>query len=353
MRQKGRYAEGVVVANATDKVSLPPATTTRGDAPYDPGRCPICSGDLRPTSVRYGPADVLARWEYSHQSFPQEVRDTFAVYPPTTLYRCACCGCGFYLPAWAASEAFYDALQTDSDTYYLEDKWEYQQALRLARPGDRVLDVGCGAGCFLELARSRGAIGVGIETAPCARTLAEARGFDVHDCDIADAEAPVGHEFDMVCAFQVLEHIVDPVAFARAMADRARPGGTLVLGVPNAEGSLRWDKDCSFNIPPHHLTTWTGGALRALADKLGLSVIELANEPLDIVHHWGYLAGWWEDTVLRGRGVDAPNYTPTGFLRRVGSRGIRNSAKAATRAGIRTIPWIRGHTVQVALRKPG
>jgi len=339
--------------DATKKESLAPTPRSRGDAPFKPGRCPICSGRLMAAPGQYTPAEVLAQWARSGQSFPQDVHDTFAAYAPTTLHRCDHCGCGFFRPAWAASAAFYDALQTDSATYYLEEKWEYRRALRQVQAGDRVLDIGCGAGFFLELARKRGAIGVGIETAPSARAQAVSRGFEVHDADVAEASAQIGQNFDVVCAFQVLEHVPDPVAFAQAMADRARPGGTLILAVPNAEGSLRWVRNLTSNVPPHHLTTWTDIALLALAARLGLRVIEIAYEPLDMVHHWDHLAGWWTNVVLRGRGADDPAYTPAGFLRRVGRLSCRTAAKTATRAGILTIPWIRGHTVAVTLRKIG
>jgi 2-polyprenyl-3-methyl-5-hydroxy-6-metoxy-1,4-benzoquinol methylase len=253
---------------------------------------------------------------------------------------------------WEASVAFYDALQSDWDTYYLEDKWEYQQALRLVPARSRVLDIGCGAGCFLGLAQGRAAVCVGVETAPDARTHAEARGFEVYDCDVTDPGAPIGGGFDVACAFQVLEHVTDPVAFAQAMVDRVKPGGKVVLAVPNAEGSLRWGNKLVSNMPPHHLTTWTDSALRALAAKLGLEVVDVSYEPLDLVHHWGHLACWWENVVLHGRGENASKYTPAGFLRRVGERVIRAGSKAATQGGILTVPWIRGHTVEVVLRKP-
>lgn len=337
--------------DAAQKVARASIPGTGEGASRKPDSCPMCSGALRIGSEQYGPSDVLALWECSGRYFPQKVRDSFATCEPTILHRCDRCGFGFYRPAWAAPAGFYDALQTDSATYYLEEKWEYKWALRQVQPGDRVLDVGCGAGFFLQLAKNRGATCVGIEPAPSARAQAVSRGFEVHDSNVADAPTQVGQDFDMVCAFQVLEHVLDPVAFTQALADCTRPGGSLIIAVPNSEGSLRWVKDPPSNLPPHHLTHWTVNALTALAARLELRVVDLAYEPLDIPHHWDHLASWWTNAVLRGRGAGDPAYTPAGFLRRVGSRAIGTAARTATRAGLRTVPWIRGHTVAVTLRK--
>lgn len=313
--------------------------------------CPVCCGRLAAESAEYESSHVLSLWERKGRRFPQQVLDAFAAYEPTVLFRCRRCGAGFYRPAWSAPAAFYDVLQADSDTYYLQEKWEYGWALSEVRPGDRVLDVGCGAGCFLELARTRGAAAVGIETAPSARAQAISRGFPVYDLEVEDASRIVGREFDVVCAFQVLEHVSEPVAFAKALASCLRQGGKLILAVPNAEGSMRWLKDQSSELPPHHLSEWTATAIEALAERLGLEVLDMAYEPLDVVHHWDHLLGWWRNTVLRGRGADDPYYAPQGFLYRAGSRGLFLLQKVAIRVGLHTLRLVRGHTVAAVLKK--
>jgi 2-polyprenyl-3-methyl-5-hydroxy-6-metoxy-1,4-benzoquinol methylase len=314
--------------------------------------CPLCDGALRAASEPRKTSDVLARWARSGRHFSQDVVDSFAAYPPTILYHCAHCGVGLFLPTWVASNAFYNELQAGSATYYLEEKWEYSWALTGVRPGDRVLDVGCGAGRFLELVRGRGATGVGVETGPEARAKARSCGFDCHDVDVMEASAKAGRDFDVVCGFQVLEHVSDPVAFTAALAASARPGGVVFIAVPNAAGSLRWLADPPSNLPPHHLSRWTEAALRALADRVGLGVVAVACEPLDIVHHRDHLVGWWTNTVLHGRGSVERFYTPSGMVQRIGARGIFATQQAAARLGVRSVPWIHGHTVAAVLRKP-
>jgi cyclopropane fatty-acyl-phospholipid synthase-like methyltransferase len=80
------------------------------------------------------------------------------------------------------------------------------------RPGFRLLDIGCGYGRLLQLARQRGAWGVGVNISPEQVKYCHARGLRVHCCTYRDLlDAPEWHgQFDGVIANGSLEHWVQP-----------------------------------------------------------------------------------------------------------------------------------------------
>jgi 2-polyprenyl-3-methyl-5-hydroxy-6-metoxy-1,4-benzoquinol methylase len=116
---------------------------------------------------------------------------------------------------------------------------------RLPRPIGTVLDVGCGAGGVGATLRAAGATRiVGIE--PHAPSAARAREVldEVHEGTVEDvlARGDVTGPFDTIVAYDVLEHVVDPVPVVTSLLPLAAPGGRLHVSVPNARHfSLAWD----------------------------------------------------------------------------------------------------------------
>jgi len=95
-----------------------------------------------------------------------------------------------------------------------------------------LLDVGSGTGEVLVAARERGWQAQGVEPERTAAQMARGRGLSVTVSPLEDSGLPEG-SFDVVSAFHVLEHIPDSRGFLRTMARWARPGGFVVIEVPN------------------------------------------------------------------------------------------------------------------------
>ena len=132
---------------------------------------------------------------------------------------------GFYESVWADAPA-------DPEPW----AWERRRALLLgeARPGERVLDLGCGAGRFVAALRDAGADPVGVEIAEgaLARAREVAPGADLRLLE-ADGSIPLAHgSVDLVWCSEVLEHVADGAQALQEARRVLRPGGRLLVTVP-------------------------------------------------------------------------------------------------------------------------
>ena len=126
-------------------------------------------------------------------------------------------------------EDFWEDAPADPEPY----AWDARRALLLGevRRGERVLDLGCGAGRFLRALREAGADPIGVEIAEAAveRARANVPGADIRLLD-ADGSLPIGHgEVDVVWCSEVLEHIPDVAATLHEVRRVLKRDGRLLL----------------------------------------------------------------------------------------------------------------------------
>jgi 2-polyprenyl-3-methyl-5-hydroxy-6-metoxy-1,4-benzoquinol methylase len=114
--------------------------------------------------------------------------------------------------------------------------WRHRLAVVMRRSrGGTLLDVGCGDGLFLRVARDAGFRVEGIEFSPEGARRAAARlGRPVAVGDLA-LQSHLSGPFDIVTHWHVLEHLEAPRAMLEAARRRLAPGGLLVVAVPNLD----------------------------------------------------------------------------------------------------------------------
>jgi len=222
----------------------------------------------------------------------------FAIAPGRfRLVRCRACGCIFQHPLPSAAELA---------RYYADDYWwsppaprraglrslvgrlEHayrtlvardhvsfvERCARRSAAGRALLDIGCGEGLFLHLARRRGFEAHGMDPSARAVELARARyGLDVRRGAIG-SDLWEGRRFDFVTMFHVLEHVADPRAALAYAGRHLREGGSLIVQVPNVRSfqarhfGARW---YGLDVP-RHVINYSPEGLRIVLRDAGFEV---------------------------------------------------------------------------------
>ncbi len=207
------------------------------------------------------------------------------------LYQCNETGYRFYHPkGMEGGGGFYAELQQRlADDYYHEWKFENQLALDVIRAGDKVLDIGCGIGNFLIRAKDKATV-TGLELNEKAIEVCKQRGLNVLNERIEDHALQNEGAYDVVCLFQVLEHIYDVKPFLENALKVLKSGGKLVIGVPNNEPYfLGYDKYCTLNLPPHHMGLWNATVFERTARLFNLKMQQHRYDVKGSIRTYAYL----------------------------------------------------------------
>jgi 2-polyprenyl-3-methyl-5-hydroxy-6-metoxy-1,4-benzoquinol methylase len=250
--------------------------------------CPLC-GSISVVIIETIQTRHLIK-QY-RRSFCLDISSEFGTLKEIYFLSCNTCDLHYYSPAIFGSESFYEQLQKH-DWYYLDNKQEYITASRYIGAGDTVLEVGCGKGAFAKLINTDNY--VGLELSRNAQAMAEEKGINVLNEFIETHSATHRGNYDVVCSFQVLEHVPDPCSFIDACMACLRPGGILILSVPSEDSFLSIAENTILNMPPHHLTRWTDNALIWVIEQYGLEKIALEHDRLADIH-----VEWYSNEIVK------------------------------------------------------
>lgn len=192
------------------------------------------------------------------------------------LTRCGDCGMVFSSrnPSLSELEEYYKGYGRNDYLSPVTIK-RYHQILdgfEAARKTNKLIDVGCGIGYFLEVAKERGWDVYGTEYTDKAIEICEAKGITMHkgvlNPDNYDLES-----FDVITSFEVVEHINQPNIEIANFNRLLRKDGILYITTPNFNSLLRYYLKGKYNVIgwPEHLSYYTPSTLEKLMKKHGFS----------------------------------------------------------------------------------
>lgn len=139
---------------------------------------------------------------------------------------------------------------------------------RLGLPAEaEIVEVGCGTGGNLSLLQRFGAVRAIEPDDDARRHAAETASVQVERGFLPDRLPYRSASFDLVCAFDVVEHVDDDAGAVAALGNLARPGGWVVTTVPAYQ--WMWSRHDELH---HHKRRYTLDTYRPLFDTAGLRV---------------------------------------------------------------------------------
>ncbi|MCH8148484.1 MAG: class I SAM-dependent methyltransferase [Planctomycetes bacterium] len=243
--------------------------------------CPLCqTDDVR--LVKSIPREQLcSEWA---SDFSIDIESQLHDVDQIKLFQCNRSSLRFFSPINVAGNSEFYRQLSNFPWYYNPRKWEHDVAIPDIGPQAKVLEIGCGEGAFVRRLNSEHNISaIGIELNETAARFARQQGIPVQAISVEKMAATHAEQFDVVCAFQVLEHIPNPHRFLSSAIDLLRPGGTLVICVPNHDSYLQHQWNL-LDMPPHHMTQWTARSLKALERVFPVKLSTVKMEPLASYH---------------------------------------------------------------------
>ena len=212
------------------------------------------------------------------------------------LVKCHLCDFSFFDPFIPGDEKFYSFLQNDVN-YYLDNKEEFLHAKKYIKEKDKVLDIGCGKGAFAKIIDTK--YYTGLELSKNAQKIALENGISILRETVQDHAVENRNKYDVVCSFQVFEHIKEVREFLESALNCLKEEGLLIISVPNNNSLIQFVTNGIFNLPPHHFSRWSKKTFLKICTLTSLKVVNFHFENLTAFHKLAFLKAYISNEIKK------------------------------------------------------
>jgi len=265
-------------------------------------QCPICSSDQQTLIERLKTSDIIRLYKKTLGiDFSYLFNEKFIEY-------CECRNCHLlhFSPVVTGDEKMYKRLQ-QYEWYYSDAKEEYQIAKEFLsdfiQTKISVLEVGSGKGVFKSYLKEDDSY-VGLEFSHEAIQLAKANNVELYPEMIEEHSVKYPDSYDVVCSFQVLEHVANPRIFIEGCITALKPGGILIIAVPSEDDLMKVMVNNLFNMPPHHQTRYSDKTLENIAKLFDLKLLSIKHDSIAPEQLYGNAYNEFQHKFLKPRILD-------------------------------------------------
>jgi SAM-dependent methyltransferase len=262
------------------------------------------------------------------------------------LVSCSNCKLQYYSPATSGDEKFYSRLQQE-EWYYVTDKEEYNYAKEFINPGSKVLEIGSGKGAFAKKLSSVDY--TGLEFSAEAIKIAEKQGIKLVNESIEQHALGNKNSYDVVCSFQVLEHVEDIHNFVKSSLAALKENGLMLISVPSENSFLSYSINDTLNLPPHHISRWKDDVFQKMADLFHLELVAVKHQPSEPIHYFQYFYATSHIAIRKLLGLPIKRVDLTFVSKLIKLPSFLISKLLLRVVNADTMPY--GHTVTAVFRK--
>jgi hypothetical protein len=275
--------------------------------------CPVCGHDR---AERVEQISLAAQYRLYAPNEPEIQGKLLEVdglpFEDYTVLRCVRCRLEYADPLRAPTAEWYEYAYNRLD-FHASDRWEFNFVANTLQPRDRVGEVGCGTGVFLQKCKDRNVEAHGLDFAAASVERCHLKGLSASLLRITDGPGALsafrGGKRTVMASFHVLEHLDNPNRLFELASEWGTEDAVLWVAVPSDTrlDRLLHRKDF-LDDPPHHLTRWTPEALAQIGARNHWHLKSITKEPLGLRLKLWLLCtedtGYWrrvERLQLRGR----------------------------------------------------